>query len=271
MTKIDHVLVSVDWDLEYPNYLLQALSSGVSDHAPLHLSTGALGCPKKRFRFKSYWLKLEGFHDAVREAWVCSDTIVDPFKRLDVLFRNAAASLQAWGQRTTGNIKLLMAVATFVICRLDKAREDRTLMDQELWLRHTLKLALLGMASLERTIERQRSRMRWVKDGDANTKLFQAFANGKRAKNFIPKIKIGEEVVTEQVLIEEAFSCAYEELLGFDQARDISLDLEFLGIQPIDLNEPEEIFMEEEVWHVIKELRPDRVPGPDAFCGAFYQ
>jgi endonuclease/exonuclease/phosphatase family metal-dependent hydrolase len=47
MTKIDRVLVSVDWDMEYQDGLLQALSTGVSDHAPLHLRTGAVGCPRK--------------------------------------------------------------------------------------------------------------------------------------------------------------------------------------------------------------------------------
>ena len=131
------------------------------------------------------------------------------------------------GQRTTGNIKLLMAVATFVICRFDKAQEARILTDQELWLCRTLELALLGMASLERTIERERSRMRWVKERDANTKLFQASANGRRVKNFIPlsakkekkkkknfipRIKVGDEVHTEQARIEAAFSSSFKEL-----------------------------------------------------------
>ena len=41
MTKIDRVLVSVDWDLEYPDYLLQALSTSVSDPTPLLLNTSA--------------------------------------------------------------------------------------------------------------------------------------------------------------------------------------------------------------------------------------
>ena len=101
MTKIDRVLVSVDWELANPDCLLQALSSGVSDHAPLHLHAAAMFCPKKRFRFELYWTKLDGFEDAVREAWVCEDSIVDPFKRLDTLYRNTAVALQAWSQRKT--------------------------------------------------------------------------------------------------------------------------------------------------------------------------
>ena len=31
------------------------------------------------------------------------------------------------------------------------------------------------------------------------------------------------------------------------------------------------MFTEEEVWNTIRELPPDRAPGPDGFIGAFYQ
>lgn len=98
---------------------------------------------------------MEGFEDAIREAWQCDSNIVDPFKRLDTLFRNTAAYLPAWGQRKADDIKIPMGVANWVIQRLDRAQELWLLPNQELWLRRTLKLAMLGMASFERTIERQ--------------------------------------------------------------------------------------------------------------------
>lgn len=157
MTKIDRVLVSVEWELAHPEHLLQALSSGISDHALLHLSTSAHLYHKKRFRFEVFWTKLEGFDEVIHEAWTCDTAIVDPFKRLDALFRNVATFLQAWGQRKTGNIKILMAVANLIIFRFDQAQEVGILSGMECWLRRSLKLALLGLASLERTIDRQRS------------------------------------------------------------------------------------------------------------------
>jgi hypothetical protein len=52
-----------------------------------------------------------------------------------------------------------------------------------------LKLTILCISSLERTMARERSRMRWLKNGDTKTKLFHVIANGRRAKNFIPAIK----------------------------------------------------------------------------------
>jgi len=38
LEKLDRVLVMVDWELLYPACFLQALSSDMSDHCPLHLT-----------------------------------------------------------------------------------------------------------------------------------------------------------------------------------------------------------------------------------------
>jgi hypothetical protein len=91
------VLILVDWDLQNPDAFLQALTSSASDHASLHLSFSASLWPKQRFKFELFWLKLEGFDDAIKEVWQCDTVITDPFRRLDALFRNTAEALQAWG------------------------------------------------------------------------------------------------------------------------------------------------------------------------------
>jgi hypothetical protein len=67
---------------------------------------------------------------------------------------------------------------------------------------------------------RQRSRIRWLWDGDANTKLFHVMANGQRIKNVIPAINLGDELITDQSHKGGAFDQAYEELLGTIQNRE---------------------------------------------------
>jgi hypothetical protein len=271
LTRIDRVLVSIDWDLEHPDALLQALPSSLSNHVPLHVSISASLRPRRRFKFELAWMKLDGLDEAIKEAWTCDQRITDPFRRLDALFRNAADGLHAWGQRKTGNIKLQLAIANTVIFHLDAAQDRRCLSQGEIWLRKSLKLAILGLPSLERTMARQRSRIRWLRDGDANSKLFHAVANGRRTKNFIASIKVGEEIITEQDRKVEAFSDAYMQLLGSIQNRDYTLDLEALGLVPRDLQELDVVFTEAEVWDTIKDMPADRAPGPDGFIGAFYQ
>jgi hypothetical protein len=203
--------------------------------------------------------------------WTCEQTIIDPFRRLDALFRNTAEYLQAWGQRKTSNVKLQTAIANTVIFRFDTAQDHRVLSLGESWLRRTLKHAVLGLASLERTIARQRSRIRWLQDGDANTKLFHAIANGRKNKNFIPSIRVGDEIITDQDRKVEVFTEAYTELLGKIQNRDHGINLDALNIQVADLQDLEHVFTEEEIWQAVKEMTADRAPWPDGFIGAFYQ
>lgn len=66
------------------------------------------------------------------------------------------------------------------------------------------------------------------------------------------------------------FTEAYEQLLGRAVARETDLDLDFLGMETHALSDLEMIFSEEEVWNTIKEMPPDRAPGPDGFIAAFY-
>ena len=59
--------------------------------------------------------------------------------------------------------------------------------------------------------------------------------------------------------------------MGKYQARDFTLDLDYLEMEAVDLHDLDAIFMEEEIWNVFKDLPADRVPGPDGFIGMFYQ
>jgi mannosylglycoprotein endo-beta-mannosidase len=175
------------------------------------------------------------------------------------------------GEKKIGNLKLQIALANMIIHHFDVAQETRALSPEEWWLRKTLKHAILALSSLERTMARQRSRLRWLKDGDANTKLFHAVANGRHTKNFIPAIRHEGVLITDQKHIEDIFSDYYNGLLGAIQNREHTMDLQLLGVQEHDLSELADIFSEEEIWGVIKELPPDRATCPDSFMGASYK
>jgi hypothetical protein len=139
-------------------------------------------------------------------------------------------------------------MSNLVFHRLEAAQDRRALSDEEWWLRKTLKHTVLGLSSLERTMARQRSRMRWMKEGDANTKLFHAVANGRRTRNFISCIKHNGEIITDQSRKEDVFFDVYQQLLGQIHTREVGLDLEELGMpaQSKFLEDLGSIFTEEE-------------------------
>jgi hypothetical protein len=96
-------------------------------------------------------------------------------------------------------------------------------------------------------------------------------ANGRRTRNFILAIRHGNKTVTGQARKVEIFTDSFRKLIGNIHVREHSLDLQSLELPTHDLSDLEVLITEEEVWSVIKELPPDRAPGPGGFIGVFYQ
>jgi hypothetical protein len=68
MVKLDRVLFNQDWDAMFPNCILQAVSSEMSDECPMLLSTEAGFRPSRRFRFEDAWVEREDFLATVESA-----------------------------------------------------------------------------------------------------------------------------------------------------------------------------------------------------------
>lgn len=81
--------------------------------------------------------------------------------------------------------KLTAAICREVVQQLESAQENRQVEEPELELLRTLKLRILGLAAIEKSRPRQKSRIIWLRKGDANTKYFQAIVNISKKKNFI--------------------------------------------------------------------------------------
>ena len=143
------------------------------------------------------------------------------------------------------------------------AMDTRQLTEQERGLRRLLKKKLLGLASLERTIARQRSRIMWLREGDACTCFFHMHASHRRRKNSMDHLLVDGIRVTEHVDKARVVDDFYDSLLEDDQERPFSLDLDALGLPAVDLHHLEANFMVEEVWTAIKEMPMDKCPGPD--------
>ena len=114
--------------------------------------------------------------------------------------------------------------------RFDCAQETRLLTDEERLLRRTLKQLVLGFGSLERTITRQKSRITWLREGDANTQLFHLVGNGRGMNNDITPLLVDGHIIADQAGKEVAFHEAYKELLGKDVVHEFTLDLDALTL-----------------------------------------
>jgi hypothetical protein len=142
---------------------------------------------------------------------------------------------------------------------------------EERWLRSSLKLKLLGLASLERTIARQRARVAGVKDGDASSLFYRIMASSRRQRNHVAVLRSGDRTATDIEGKVQLATDFFMGLLGSPQPREFDLSLGVLGLPPLDLSGLEARFSEEEVWDAICAMPANRSPGPDGFSAEFYR
>jgi hypothetical protein len=271
LVKLDHVFCTVDWEDHFPNSLLKSAASVDSDHCPLILGLKD-GCPgKRRFHFEAFWPKFDGFQQAVQQAWGAVQTKPCPLETLALKFKAAAWALQSWSDKKVGNFRSQLQLAREILHQLEIAQDSRPPSLLEIWLRNSLKKHSLALTSLLRTVAQLRSRIHWLKEGDANTRLFHSQARHRKRKNFIAKLQNGDEVVTCHEDKAELLLNFYEGLIGTREQREQTIDLEAVGIRQHDLHMLDSPISEEEVWNTVKHLPADKAPGPDGFTGRFYK
>ncbi|XP_022680743.1 uncharacterized protein LOC111256665 [Setaria italica] len=271
MAQLDRVLVSIDWDARFPFAFLQALSSYASDHCPLHLATNAMFTVKRRFHFEPWWPKLPGYQDMVTRAWSSRCASSDPFVCLDHKLKNTAKELQKWSSRSIGQIRTQLLVAKTLILWLDKAQGQRILTADERDLRKQLKCKSLGLASLERTMARQRTRLLFLREGDANTKLFHMHSSYSIKKKHIAKLEHDGAVGLNQEDKEQLLFNHFKAIMGTPSARTEHIDLLALDFQAFELGHLDAPFSEQEIWNTIRSMANERAPGPDGFTAKFYK
>lgn len=91
LERIDRVFMSPDWEIRFPDCVLQSLASSCSDHAPLLLQTDAACHIRRRFHFQQIWTRYPDFMDVVAASWPCPMVGDSIFQRLEWSFWNTTS------------------------------------------------------------------------------------------------------------------------------------------------------------------------------------
>nr|CAD1831264.1 unnamed protein product [Ananas comosus var. bracteatus] len=181
-------------------------------------------------------------------------------------------ALRTWSSGLTSSIKTQTSLCLHWLNWLDIAEEGRALSILECKLRPLLKGRYEELCLQEEIKWRQRSKVQWIRAGDANTKFFHMRANGRRNKNFISRIMDGDAVLSTPGSISDHLSSFFRIHLGVQQTDpDLIIDLHFLYRDDnIDLSNLLSAFSMEEVKEAISSSAPEKSPGPDGFPMMFY-
>jgi hypothetical protein len=146
------------------------------------------------------------------------------------------------------------------------------LSEEEKERRRGLALELEASLLQEEICWRQKSRVRWLKEGDKCTKFFHQVANANRRNNSIESLSVNGSDTSDSEAISSHIVNFYESLFSEPlnwRLRVDNLEFEVLSVdEAVGLEKP---FEEREVREVVKGLDRDKAPGPDGFSLAFFQ
>lgn len=269
LERLDWFFSSNSWTLSFPNTFVRTLVMETSDHWPCILEIGTNIPQSKNFHFENYWLNMDRFIDTVVNGWAAQEHISDPAMLITAKFKNLRRSLKAWNKQIP-NMFLVISNIKLILNFLKTIELLRNLTLPEWNFRNIISERLILLLKQQRTFWKQRSKIKWVKEGDAGTKFFHAHATISHRKNTITSVQDGQGINWfNHEEKEKVFWEIFKNRLGFSDFSSIHFDMSSL-IQPsVDLGDLELPFTKEEIDGVVSQLPNDKSPGPDGFSNEF--
>ncbi|KAA3472382.1 reverse transcriptase [Gossypium australe] len=266
--RLDRTLDNIAAHHMWTECLVQHLPRLNSDHAPLLIRLNGNPPPNRAlrpFRFQAAWLQHPEFNTFVQEKWNAEDHIIDALE-------NMSKHCLQWNKAVFGNI---FARKKRLEARIEGIqRKLRSNFDPGLWkLEKHLKEQLDLTLHQEETLWFQKSREKWIVQGDRNTKFFHTTTLIRRKRNKIEGLKNTTGTwITDPKALKQLTVDYFQKLFTPDS--DIHQN-HFRGAFPDLLDHEKEAlgreFTPEDIRAALFQMHPNKAPGPNGFHALFFQ
>nr|XP_027071698.1 uncharacterized protein LOC113696490 [Coffea arabica] len=267
--RLDRCLGSVGWVQKYENAAVEHIEIEASDHCLLLMDTKSKQRrAKRRFFFDQRWARDEASIAVIKRAWGLEQNGSRMF-RVVKRIKECRIALIEWNKSLKGNTK---AKIQELKEKLRSVREENEPCNKGVIT--TLKLQLSKAYKDEELFWSQKSRSRWLKEGDKNTAYFHLSVMAARKRNNISILqKANGEWCTSAEEIKAELSEHYAELFNSSNPSEFEEVLQGIPCTISNLANTQLIkpVTELEIKQAIFSMFPNKAPGVDGMPPLFFQ
>ncbi|KAG7583244.1 Endonuclease/exonuclease/phosphatase superfamily [Arabidopsis suecica] len=265
--RLDRAFGNKDWFVHFPASNQAFLDMRGSDHRPVLISLiASQDVYRGQFRFDKRFLHNREVKAAISKAWKPRNTsggfIVS--QRL----RDCRKALSSWKKKNSMN----------ALERIHQCEEALERVQSEMWPNlhqvHILKKELAKAYRNEEEYWRQKSRQKWLRSGNRNSKFFHGAVKGNRARKRIEKLKDVNGIMMKSEAAKGEVATDYFNNLFKSSNPQSFLDW-FSGFPSkvtVDMNESLIAKVTaEEIREAVFSIKASSAPGPDGMSALFFQ
>jgi hypothetical protein len=269
LEQLDWFFTSSNWIVDFPNSMVLPLAKTGSDHVLCVVSIDTNIPKAKIFRFENYWVDLPSFVQCVSSSWskesskrYNSAILADKLKCLRY-------ELKKW-HTSLARLKGLIQNCNKVILLLDTLEEKRPLYRTEFNFRKIVKLHLEDLLLAKCNYWRKRCTIRWITQGEDNTKFFHAMATKRFGRNDIALLQDSDDnEVSDHDMMAALLWNDYKNRKGTSEGIDMQFEVGRIINLADGLDSLTVPFTKKEMDDVILSMPVDRAPRPDGYNGLF--
>ncbi|XP_074300183.1 uncharacterized protein LOC141631406 [Silene latifolia] len=254
-SRIDRFLVNQDWCNSFSDIYAHFLPEGLMDHTPCLLKSTNHSQGKRNFKYYNMWGGSEKFIPLVRENW------------------------DLWFHFGTPMFRLAKNLKATILQKKVEGLQERINRDptnvQKITEEYEASLHLQELAKARESFVAQKSKHKWIKDGDANTSYFHGLLKRRRNMNNVAMIEdMNGKVCDTKEQIQKAFIDYYQLLLGSSkETKKIHRRIIAQGsVCTADhwhiLRKP---LTGEEIKEALFSIPDIKSPGPDGYTSKFFK
>ena len=275
--KLDRFMIKGDLDAKNMNFHSSILPIAGSDHFPVRFEFSEPQKPARNpFKCEKMWFLDADFLNNIKEWWAQDEFVGSKMYVFVAKMKKLKERILRWNKE---HFKDIFKEKIDIENQLKELNSEviKKGMNNDSYMREKELLARQeDILTKEESFWRQKSREKWLDEGDRNTKYFHNSTLYNRSKSKITTIKNLSGILSDKPSeIAETFVKHFQNTLNNYEGSNRTAQDKLLKVIPKivtmednkALNKPISL---EEVKLVVFEINPDKSPGPDGFQAFFF-